>query len=429
MIQKNLKRYLIPNIFAMVGISFYVLADTFFISAVGGSDGITLLNLTLPIYGLMFAIGSMIGVGSATRFSLTRALGKEGSEAYFSNSILSTLLVSLPFLLLGLTAPSAMLRLMGGDDVIVALGTDYMRIVLLFAPFFMTNYTFTAFVRNDGNPRTAMAATLLSSLFNVVFDYVLMFPLNLGIFGAALATGFSPVVSMLICCTHLFSKRNTLRFVRRLPSLSRLLQSCSLGISAFVGEISNAVTSLTFNVILLNLIGNIAVAAYGVVANVSLAGFAIFNGISQGLQPLASEAEGLGDLIGKRSIARQSRLWGLALSLLLVVLSWVFTEEIVSAFNSENSTLMADYAVTGLRIYSLGFPLAATNIINAGFFSATGRATACSILSLSRGIFAILFFAFTLSRFLGILGVWLAFPAAELFTLLLSAIVTKRVQP
>lgn len=426
MIEKQLRKYLIPNIFAMIGISCYILADTFFVSRAAGTNGITALNLALPIYGIMFAIGSMIGIGSATRYSLCRLMSRKNAERFFSNAIFFTVLISLVFITLGICCPELVLRLMGADDKIVTTGLSYMRIVLLFAPFFMLNYTFTAFVRNDGAPKVAMAATLSSSFFNIIFDYIFMFPMGMGITGAALATGISPIISMLVCMMHFLSQKNNIRFVKCLPSFRILALSCSLGVAGFIGEISSAVTSMAFNFILLDIVGNIAVAAYGAVANIALVGIAIFNGISQGLQPMASEAEGAGDENAKKRIQRHSLHIGLAISALLMSLVWVLTKQIVGIFNSENSREMAKLAVTGLRLYSIGFPLTAMNIVKSGFLSASGCAKECFVISVSRGIVAIIFFAFVLSRIFGLYGVWLAFPAAELFTLMLSLVVTVK---
>lgn len=416
MIEKKLRTYIIPNMFAMIGMSCYVLADTFFISAAAGANGITALNLALPVYGILFAAGSMIGIGSATQYSLCKHLGRKDTEEYFSNSILWTILLSTPFFAAGIFAPDIVLKLMGADEVILETGTTYMRTILCFAPAFMLNYTFTSFVRNDNAPNIAMAATLSSSAFNILFDYILMFPLGMGMFGAALATGLSPLVSMSVCMVHFLSKNNTIRFTKTMPSLSKLASACSLGIAGFVGEISNAVTSLVFNFILLDLAGNIVVAAYGIVANLALVGIAIFNGISQGLQPMASKAAGSVDEDAKRRILNHSLLFGIGVAVILIAVSFIFTDEIVNIFNSENSAEMAAYAVTGLRLYSIGFLLAAVNIVKAGYFSAVGLAKECSLICLSRGIIAIVFFAFLLSKLLGITGVWLAFPAAETFT-------------
>lgn len=406
----------------MMGVSCYVLADTFFISSAAGADGITALNLTLPILGLMFAIGSIIGLGSATRFTILKALGRKNADDYFSQSVMWSVMISLIFVTAGLISPEWVLRLMGADNNIVQTGQAYMKTVLLFAPCFMLNYTFTSFVRNDNSPNIAMAAALSSSIFNIIFDYIFMFPMKMGMVGAALATGISPVISMGVCMIHYLSKNNTIRFRPQIPSPLKMFRSCTVGIAGFVGEISNAITSMVFNFILLDLVGNIAVAAYGVVANISLVGIAVFNGVSQGLQPMTSEATGSGNEAAKERIVRYSLKIAIVIALILVAAIWIFTPQIVSVFNSEKSQKLAEYAVIGLKMYSPGFILAAVNIIKSGFFGASGNVKECWIISVSRGIAAIVFFAFVLSRFFGIYGVWLAFPVSELFTLLLSLV-------
>lgn len=343
--QKRLYQYIAPNILAMVGISCYILADTFFIATAQGTNGITALNLALPIYGIIFAIGSMIGTGSAIRYALAKATDQQEAKKYFSNALIWDVIVSVIFIAAGLFFPGQVMRVMGADTVIESIGIPYTRIVLCFTPFFMMNYAFTAFVRNDNAPHIAMAATLLSSLFNIVFDYVFMFPLGMGMTGAALATAVSPIVSILICMVHYLSPKSSVSFHFMVPSVKMLISSCSLGVVAFVGEIASAVTTMVFNFVLLGLDGNTAVAAY---------------------------------------------------------------------------------AVPGIRIYFAGFFAAAINIIFAGFLSATDHAKESSIVAISRGIVAIIAFALILPKFLGITGVWLAFPAAEVLTLFVALVISKK---
>ena len=309
--KKSLYQYIAPNILAMVGMSCYILADTFFIATSQGTNGITALNLALPIYGLIFAIGSMIGTGSAIRYTLAKATGQQEAKKYFSNALIWDAIVSVIFIAAGLFFPGQVMRVMGADAVIEAIGIPYIRIVLCFTPFFMMNYAFTAFVRNDNAPHIAMAATLLSSLFNIVFDYVFMFPLGMGMTGAALATAVSPIVSILICMVHYLSPKSSVSFHFMVPSVKMLISSCSLGVVAFVGEIASAVTTMVFNFVLLGLDGNTAVAAYGVIANTALVGTAIFNGVSQGLQPLASEAHARGEEHEKHQILVKSIVTGI----------------------------------------------------------------------------------------------------------------------
>lgn len=191
----------------MLGISCYIIVDTFFISQAAGTDGITVLNLVLPVYNLIFAIGSMIGVGSATRYTILKAQEDDSAKKYFANAILCILIISIPFVLSGIFSPDTVMHMMGADAGITQLGRTYTRIFLLFTPFFMMNYVFSAFVRNDNAPTLAMIGTMMGSFSNVVLDYVFMFPMGMGLAGAALATAASPIVSILICSIHFFRRK------------------------------------------------------------------------------------------------------------------------------------------------------------------------------------------------------------------------------
>ena len=172
-IKKQFIRYVSQNMLGMLGMSLYILADTYFISKAVGADGITALNLVLPVYNLIFAIGAMIGVGSAIRFVIERNKKNPEAESYFFHALLWAGIISLIFIAAGIFYPDQVIRLMGGDEQIIATGRSYTRIFMTFAPLFMWNHICNAFVRNDGSPMIAMMATLFSSLFNIVFDYIL----------------------------------------------------------------------------------------------------------------------------------------------------------------------------------------------------------------------------------------------------------------
>ena len=419
---KQYFKYVSQNIFGLLGTSCYILADTYFIAQAAGTDGVTLLNLCLPIYNLIFAFGSMIGLGSATRYAILQAQGDARAQRYFSNAIFSACILSVPFLLAGLFCPEVLLRLMGGDAEIVALGVGYTRIFLLFTPFFMCNYIVSAFTRNDGDPSLAMVATLSGSLFNVVFDYIFMFPMGLGLPGAALATAVSPVLSICICSRHFFKKSNTLRFLRRAPSIRLLAQSCPLGVSGFVGELSSGVTTTVFNLLLLRLSGNVAVAAYGVIANFALVATAIFNGVAQGAQPLVSSCYGKNDMGGAKKLLFFGTGTALALAAVLYAVVVGFTDPLVAVFNSENSLQMAAFAHTGMRMYFVGYFFAGFNIVAAGYLGAVNRPAEASATSLCRGMVAIVACSLVLSAWFGMNGVWAAFPASEALTALLTVV-------
>ena len=423
---KQFFKYVSQNIFGLLGTSCYILADTYFIAQAAGTDGVTLLNLCLPIYNLIFAFGSMIGLGAATRYAILRAQGDARAQRYFSNAIFSVCILAVPFMLVGIFRPDGLLRLMGGDADIVALGMNYARIFLMFTPFFMCNYVVASFVRNDGDPSLAMVATLSGSLFNVVFDYIFIFPMGLGLPGAALATAFSPILSIAVCSAHFIKKSNTITFVRKAPSVRLLAQSCQLGISGFVGELSSGVTTTVFNFLLLRLAGNVAVAAYGVVANFALVATAIFNGVAQGAQPLVSQCYGKNEMAGARKLLLLGCGTALGLAALLYGVVFGYTDVLTALFNSENSALMAEFAHSGMRIYFVGYFFAGCNIVAAGYLGAVNRPAEASITSLCRGMVAIVVCSLVLSALFGMNGVWAAFPVSEAITLALTVFLLKR---
>lgn len=421
-INKTFTKYVSQNIFGMIGMSLYILADTFFISIAEGANGITALNLVLPLYSFIFAIGAMMGVGSAIRFKIARAKEEKSADLYFSNAVICAFLFGAVFMFVGGVFPGQLVSLLGGNGTIVAVGTTYTRIFMLFAPFFMWNSICNAFVRNDGAPTIAMAATLFSSLFNIVMDYVLMFPLGMGMAGAALATAVSPIVGIMICMIHFFSKQNTIRFIWKFPSLKRMIQSCQLGVSAFVGEFASGVTTMVFNGLILGLAGNVGVAAYGVIANTALVAISVFNGLSQGSQPLLSEYYGKGEHTAVRKVLKLGIITGIVLAVIMILAANVGAEGIVAVFNSGHDEQMASYAVEGIHLYFIGFLFAGYNIVGTGYLSAVGSASWAFFASISRGVVAIILCVVILSMLFGMVGVWLAFPAAEFITALITTL-------
>ena len=419
-VRRTFAKYVSQNIFGMIGISLYILADTFFIAQAVGADGITALNLVLPLYSFIFAIGQMVGVGSAIRFAVEKGQGRGKQFPWFSNALTWTTLFGAIFMLIGIFAPKQLVMLMGGDASIVAVGAPYTRIFMSFSIFFMWNHVCNAFVRNDGAPTVAMAATLFSSLFNIVFDYVLMYPLGMGMEGAALATACSPIVGILICLVHILSKRSSLKFHLMKPDAKKLWLSCQVGVAAFIGEMSSGVTTLAFNYLILGLAGNTGVAAYGVVANLAIVVMALFNGIAQGSQPIVSDYYGRNERGMIRRVSRMGFCLSFVFAVLIVVIMWLYPAQLTAVFNKADDPVLAMYAEEGLRLYMLGFFFAGWNMLGASVLSAMEQARAAFAASILRGFVLILLCAFALAALFGMTGVWLSYPVAEALTLIVT---------
>jgi len=432
-VKRSFFQYVSLNVLGALGLSGYILADTLFVAHRLGTDGLAALNLAISVFGLINGLGLMLGIGGATRYAICRTQGdgvradRAFSRALACGGTLGGLLA-----LAGLLWAVPLARLLGAEGAILPMCSVYLRTVLLFAPCFLLNHILTAFVRNDGNPKLAMAAMLLGSLSNIVLDYVFLYPMDMGIFGAALATGIAPVVGLCVSSLHILTRRTRLpprpppprrsRFRLRpfRPALRPLADLAGLGSAAFLNECSSGLVLVVFNLLTLRLAGTLGVAAYGIVANLALMALALFTGVNQGVQPLVSLAHGRGEAAGVRTLCRMALGLALCAGLCMAALAFFAAGPLVSLFNRDGDPALQQMAEQGLRLYFLGFPFAGLNLVTASFLGAAEHPSRSLRLSLLRGFVAIVAAALLLAALLGLTGVWLAFPAAEGAVLLVS---------
>ncbi len=415
-------KYSSLNVLGMIGLSCYILADTFFVSKALGADGLTALNLAIPVYSFIHGSGLMIGMGGGIKYAIVKSQkDTDRADRIFTNAAALMVIIAGIFFLLGIFGTGFLVRLLGADEAVFEMTQTYLKVILLFAPMFMTNNLLLCFIRNDGAPQLSMTAMICGSLSNVVLDYVFMFPLGMGIFGAAFATGLAPVISILILMPFFVKKRNQFHLRKRRLS-ARLFCGIFLnGVPSLITEVSSGIVMIVFNTLLLGLAGNIGVAAYSVIANLSLVVISIYTGIAQGIQPIVSSNFGKGNRKHVEAILRYALIAAAAVSVLVYEVVFLGSEGIVSVFNSEQNAQLQEIAVTGMKIYFTACIFAGFNIIVAVYFTATEHALPAHIISLLRGFAVIIPMALALSA-AGILGVWSAFPATELLVALLGAV-------
>lgn len=286
---KEFVKYTSLNVLGMLALSCYILADTFFVSQGLGTNGLTALNLAIPIYSFIHGSGLMIGMGGATKYTIFRSRGDiAAGHRSFTHAVYLAVCFAVFFVLLGLFLPGRIIGLFGAEGEVWEMGTVYLRVILLFAPAFLMNNVLLCFVRNDGAPQLSMAAMITGSLSNVVLDWVFIFPCRMGMFGAAFATGLAPLISMGVLSVHFLRRRQQFTFQFQRPRLRTAGGILSSGVPSLVTEVSSGIVMIVFNAIILGLEGNVGVAAYGVIANLSLVVLAMYTGIAQGVQPLFS---------------------------------------------------------------------------------------------------------------------------------------------
>lgn len=407
-------KYVSLNILGMIGLSCYILADTFFVAQGIGPHGLTALNLAIPIYSFIHGTGLMIGMGGATRFSISK------SKTVFTQALYLVFCTAILFCIAGLFLSGRLASLLGADHTAWENTKIYMNTILCFSPMFLLNNVILCFVRNDGSPRLSMTAMLIGSFSNIILDYIFIFPFGMGMLGAALATGVAPVISLLVLSLHFKNKKNTFHPVRNKMSAAAAADITSLGISALITEVSSGIVMIIFNLIILKLKGNIGVAAYGIIANLALVVMSIFTGISQGIQPIISRSYGIGDRKSIKEIMRYGFTTATIMALAVYAVSLLGAEQIAGAFNKDADIQLTQIAVNGMWIYFTAFIFAGINILCATYFSAADKPKKAFIISLLRGFVIIIPMAYVLSAIWGMNGVWAAMTCTEAIVLLVS---------
>lgn len=413
-IKETFFKYVSLNIIGMIGLSCYILADTFFVARGIGANGLTALNLAIPVYSFIHGTGLMFGMGGATRFTISK------SEKIFTQAVYYVLFVACVFVIAGLFFTSQIATVLGADADTLQNTKTYLKVILCFSPMFLINNVMICFVRNDNNPKLAMIAMLVGSLSNIVLDYVFIFPCNLGMFGAAFATGIAPVISLIILSTHFIRKRNSFYFKIKNVKIAGFSDMVCLGVSSLITEFSSGIVMIVFNTIILRLVGNVGVAAYGIIANISLVVIAVFTGISQGMQPILSLLYREKKKENIRKIVRYGFVTATFIAVIVYAISFVFAEPIVTAFNKDHNIQLNQIAVNGLRIYFTAFIFVGINILCATYFSSVDKPKNAFVISLLRGFLVIVPAAFILSALFGINGVWLTMTVTEFIVVLVS---------
>lgn len=416
-------RYSFFSIMGMIAISCYILADTFFVAQGLGTNGLAALNLAIPTYDFIHGTGLMLGMGGATRFSILKSQNNQkGADTIFTNTVYLGIFFSVIFMLGGLFFSGSLARLLGADQNTFEMTNTYLHVMMLFSPAFIFNDIILCFVRNDGNPRISLVATVLGSLFNVLFDYLFIFPFGMGMLGAVLATGFSPVVGLIIMSPHWLGKKRGFHFRKLVPDADSIRTNISLGFPSLLSQISAAIVMIVFNMLILGLKGNTGVAAYGIIANISLVVLSFYTGIAQGIQPLVSHSYGQKKTDGIRQFLRYAMISMVILSAVMYLILFVFADPIASAFNSEHNAKLQEIAVTGLKLYFTSLVFAGFNIILSMYFTSVEKALPAQIISLLRGLILIIPIAFLFANLWDMTGVWMSFPATELVTAIVGAV-------
>ena len=419
-------RFTGATVASLMVFSLYSIVDGLFVAKGVGEFAMAAVNLAVPFTNILFSIAVVFAVGANTIIAIYLGRGEgERADSLLSQNLalLAVIGVAISLLVLVFTVPFA--RLLGANETTLDYTVHYLRGLAPFALCFIVSYNMEILVKTDGYPRIAIATVVTGCLANCALDYLAIFVLNWGVWGAALATGLAQLGSLIFFLIYFLSGKSNLRFRRfrfRLKDFRRILP---LGIADCSIELMLGFLTLLYNHVITQLLGESSLPIFAVIAYLSLVVSMVMQGIAQGMMPLVSLAVGENDRPSIRVYLRKALLSVLVIGVLVELFCQAAPGTIVSLLLSGDSALF-DETVSALRQYALSYLPAGLTIVLAGYFAALGKAGASALLSLGRG-FLLLPAALMVLYLLGASAmIWTAALIGELLSLGLGLFLLRR---
>ena len=427
-VRKTYRRYLAAAFGSSLISTIYSFVDMIVVGQYQGPSGTAALALISPVWNIIFSLGMLFGIGGSVHFGMLRGEKDNvpGTESrYFTSALYVTGTLSALIMTVLLCFDGAIFRALGAEGELLTLALDYFRPVRFAVPCYMLGQVVAAFLRNDNDPGLATAAVLIGGLFNVFGDCYFTFVMDMGLFGAGLATAIGSALTLAIMLTHFFKRKNTLRLVpiRQLSgTVGRMIET---GFSAFFADLAMGIVTALLNRGIVRYAGTDALAVYGVIVYVGTCAQCSAYSVGQAAQPLFSINFGA----RKWDRIRQTQTCAIrsviVFSLFWTGVSMAFPEQIVRIFMDATPGVL-EIAPTIIRIYATSFLLLPFNIYSAYYFQSIMRARAALWLAVARGLVISGGLILLLPLIFKATGLWIAMPITDAITFAATLFLTIR---
>jgi len=418
-------RFLFPSIISMITLSFYTTVDGFFVSRFVGANALAAINIILPLTCVFYGIALMLASGSGALIAIK--LGekkKKEADALFSFTLLALFAIGLILTFFCLVFLNPILKLLGSTDILMPYTRIYGFLTALMTIPMMFKLFLEHFSRIDGNPSLAFFMSTSGLFFNIIFDYLFIAPMRLGILGAALGTFLSILLSEAIGIVYFLSKRSYLRLTKPLADGTFFVRACINGSSQMLIELSTGIITFLFNISILKYQGEIGIAAVSILMFIYYFLVAIYMGVSVGASPIISYSYGAKNDWRTRLVLRHSYISLAWMSVVIFLFSLTGRELMIKVFTEDTAVIQV--AKNGMFFFSWCFLFTGINIFISTLFTSIGNGRIAGILSLFRCLIFASAAIILLPKLIGETGIWIAVPVAEFLTLFLSAYYYKR---
>ena len=426
-LRKDFLRYVTATMASLMVYSLYAMVDGFMVSYGVGEYAMSAVNLTLPYTNLLFAIGVMFAVGSSTIIAIYKAKSQlSKANELFSQNLLLLLLIGLTISVIVYLLEEPIGRMLGANEIT----RDYVRQYLFgLAPFaccYMMSYNMEVLIKVDGYPQLSLLNVVIGAVTNCILDYIAIFHLGMGVFGAALATGLSQLLVCVLFLRHFVGKHNTFHLSRFRFDWRIYRRLLPIGISDASIELCSGAMVLLFNRTLLRFIGQDGVVSYTVIAYVNTLLTNLMVGVAQGTQPLLSFYYGK----SSRTECHQLLCYGLVTVAALSVASfaglYLFAPQVVGVYLTSASPQLLQDSIHAFRSYAPAFGLMGFNIFAAGYLTAQERSRCAIPISVGRGFVVQGAVLLLISSVFGGGAIWWAPTISEVLCLIMSGFFLSR---
>lgn len=418
---KNILKFAVPTIAMTVFMSFYTMVDGLFVSNLIGTGALSAINLTAPIIQLVTAVSTMLATGGSA--VIMKKMGEQKAEEAkedFTFLILVNVIVGIVMCAVGYLAMDHIFAGMNLSADVERYCVEYLGRYLIFTVPILLMNNFTLYMIASEKASLSLICTVTGGVLNMVLDYVFIAGFGMGISGAAIATGLGYSVTAVAGLFVFGRKKSLLHFKKPAFRFKVLANAAANGCSEMATALVTGIITMMFNWTMLHYVGEDGVAAVTIIMYVLMFASSLYTGYSYGVAPMLSYYYGEQNYEKLKKMVIFSMKVIAGISLVTVAASFFLTRPLVSVFARPDNPVY-DLAVNGNRICTIALLFIGFNIFASGMFTALSNGVASAILAFSRSFVFMLITMIVLPLILGVNGVWLATPAAELMALALSA--------
>lgn len=410
----SLLLFALPTTIMMVVMSLYTIIDGVFVSRFVSTNALSSVNIVYPVINIVLGISVMLSTGSNAIVAKKMGEGRpDSARETFTTIIILNIVLGLVFAVIGNLAAVPLARLLGSSDVLLKDCVTYLRWQLAFSPALMLQIQFQMYFVTEGRPGIGLFLTLLAGIANALLDYILIVPLQMGIAGAAIATVIGYTIPSIIGLIYFARARRSLWFVRPRFLKPELKETCINGSSEMVTNLSSGVITFLFNLLMMHFAGEDGVAAITIIQYSQFLLNALYMGFSQGVSPVISFNYGSGNHRQLQQVFKTSILFT-AVTSIVVFLMAQFGGSLVVEIFARKGTPVYDLARHGFMIFACSFLFSGFTIFASALFTALSDGRVSAIISFVRTFGLIITSLLVLPFLIGVDGVWLAIPIAEL---------------